>query len=246
MFRAHTSRPIASVVIIALALLHTIAAACDNLPIQTCKDPGAEFQKAAIEYNAETALVWDGTPFLVHVSNSLPDAESLLQAIAVEAHAIHRRLGYAVIAAGEVRPLPDVTSDDGLHRLLARRELVPLTHLEVRCCTDFYEYTLGSAHLSAGVVLLPSTSCAGGCTIDYRSKGQIILMHELYHLLGFSHPGTGIGVEMSDALNHPRDLLWLGKDERGNHQAIYVETGSRAQDQDRDRLACIFSHPLRP
>ena len=246
MFRAQTPRSIASVAIVALALLHTIAAACDDLPIQTCKTPGARFHNAAIEYGAETASVWDGTPFIVHVSNSLPDAESLLQAIAVEAHAIHRRLGYPVIAAGEVRSLPDVTSHDDVDRLLARRELMPLTHLEVRCCTDFYEYALGIAHLRAGVVLMPSTSCAAGCTIDYRSKGQIILMHELYHLFGFSHPGDGIGVEMSDALNHPRDLLWLGRDERGNHQAVYVETGSQAQDQDRDRLACIFPHPLRP
>lgn len=48
---------------------------------------------------------------------------------------------------------------------------------------------------------------------------------------------------MSDALNHPRELLWLGKDERDNHQSVWVETSSRAQNQDRDRLACIFPHP---
>lgn len=194
MFHSHTSRAIASVVIpmlgLVLALLHTIAGACEDLPLQTCQNPGAQFRDAAIEYGAETPLVWDGTPFVVHVSSSLPDAESLLQAIAVEAHAIRQRLGYAVITAGEVHPLPNIANYDDLHRLLSERALMPLTHLEVRCCTDFYEHIIGVAYLRAGVLLLlPSTPCAAGCTIDYRSKGQIILMHELYHLLGFSHPG---------------------------------------------------------
>ena len=161
--------------------------------------------------NVGIPTLWSSIPFIVDISSTLPDPNGLLDAIAQEAERIQVALGYEVIVVGDVLPLEDSTR--------ATRSLVPDQHIEIRCCDD---RGYGTSYPWWRLTLLPTlenddAAFAGG-------HARINLIHELYHLLGFVHPGETPGVEMSDDLD-----LALGD---------FLHTTSTASDL--AKLACIY------
>lgn len=131
--------------------------------------------------------LWDGTPFVVDVSSTFWNAEDLLDTIAEEAGEVRAALGYEVFVAGEVLPLPDVTKSQIVLVQSGRRLIPPDQRIEIRCCDPAGGKGIGGAAPWFRIIMLEDDA--------YRSRHAII--HELYHILGFTHPGEAPGVVMS-------------------------------------------------
>lgn len=182
--------------------------------------------------------VWDGTAFPVDVSSAFENAAEIMDEVEAAALSIHRALGYWILTPGEIidmEPGPeqvwDITlgdetyevpcciPDDILHP-------VPEGRVHIRCCIiddleDDLLFNSGFARLGQRLVVLAKDMgtlriCrAGG---PCWTPSEHATPHELWHLLGFGHPGES-GVPMSET------LMWL----TGKPSTI-----------DMARLACIY------
>ena len=134
---------------------------------------------------------WNGEPFIVDVSATFTNADELLDAIADEAEKIRDALGYEIFVAGNVLPMPEIVDyrDDVLSGL--RVDLrVPEQHVHINCCAVSGPHAAGTAHPGFRLAILVSDAYAA----------RYVVMHELYHLLGFGHPGDLTSVQMSHVL----------------------------------------------
>ena len=134
--------------------------------------------------------LWDGAPFVVDISSTFPNAGELLDVIEDEAERIRGFLGYEIFVAGDVLPLADLTKAQLASVTQASQFIPPNQHIEIRCCYGEGISSAGAAAASLRMILLEND--------DFQSRH--IIMHELYHLLGFTHPGDSSGVVMSDSL----------------------------------------------
>jgi len=156
--------------------------------------------------------LWDGiTPFTVDVSTGLPTAQELLAIVDQKARRIREALGYDILVAGKVRSLADLTSTDlSSPDASAWRQFVPPSQrLQIRCC-----HSTGAAAPWFRVILLPS---------DDEDQARYALIHELYHLLGFTHRDATPGVSMSPSLDDAVNSAF-----------------TRSTPIDMARLACIY------
>ena len=143
--------------------------------------------------------LWDGTPFIVDISSTFPNAYALLDVVADEADRIREFLGYEIFVAGAVLPLPDI--EKSALRAPSRHNLIPpAQHIEIRCCYGEDISSAGTAFPWLRMILLENDG--------FQSRH--IIIHEVYHLLGFSHPGETLGVEMSDSLMRGPGLTPFG------------------------------------
>lgn len=235
--------PIHSAVIIIVALIFSAGAETDELSDlkrrlaiveqrldrieqrldRHCTD---EFEQAfayttgdgAITDTAVPAL-WDGTPFVVDVSSTFPNAYELLDVVAFEAEKVREVLGYEVFVAGQVLSLADLQKSD-LSFGVRGSHIPPDQHIEVRCCYGEGITAAGTAAPLRRIILLEN---------DVFHSRHIII-HELYHLLGFTHPGDSLGVVMSDSLMHGPGLAASGAAIRTQPSPL-----------DLARLSCIYS-----
>lgn len=163
-------------------------------------------------HNTSVPALWDNVPFVVDVSRSFSNANSLLDAVAEEADRIKAALGYTLIVPGEVRTLPMAVGVGMPQRIT------------VHCCFPEGHPSAGTAYPWMRAMKLKNSSA------------RHIIMHELYHLLGLHHPGSGHdAVAMSDLLMHGRlptdEEILTGVDGR-------LPTGSTAEDL--AKLGCIY------
>ena len=163
--------------------------------------------------------LWDGTPFVVDISFTFANAERLLAVVAKEAERIHAVLGYEILVAGDVLRLADVTESQIRDPDSASQFTPPDQHIDILCCYDPDSRVVGVASPGARVVVLAND--------PFWSRHAIT--HELYHILGFVHPGEMEGVEMSEELMYGT---------RDNGDGVAFPTRSTATDL--AKLACIY------
>ena len=176
-------------------------------------DLAINYASGAGAYPGSVPVLWDGTPFYVDVAAALPRAHELLNAVADEALRIRDALGYDVILPGQVVDLPDTTYQALEH---APPDFLPIRgRIYIRCCL-----TEGAG---PGVLGL---SYPWLRQILLGDHGLQVLVHELYHLLGFTHPLEG-GVEMSSGL-----LL--------STRFYDPNEITRSEQSDWDNLACMY------
>ena len=192
---------------------------------------------AALGYSSLPGL-WDGTPFTVNVSAAFPDAADVMNQVRIEADKIHHALGYRILIPGRIVEMPegpehvwDITlpsgtydvpcciPDDILHP-------VPDNRIDIRCCIvddreDDLLFDTGFARIGLRTIVLAGDSGESRiCPVGRPCLRPAVhaVPHELWHLLGFGHPGEP-GVPMSQA------LAWLT---------------DRPSTEDMARLACIY------
>lgn len=171
------------------------------------------------QYGKSVVSLWDGTPFVVDVSSTLHNADKLLAMVAEEANRIHAVLGYEIFVAGDVLPLTDAT-DSQLADLETSIQLTPPDqHIDVLCCYGNKPEVMGVANPHVRVIVLRNDA--------FGSTYAII--HELYHLLGFAHPGEARGVVMSEVLM---------RGPRNTGEGLPLPTSSTPSDL--AKLACIY------
>lgn len=151
-------------------------------------------------YTSDTPMMrtWDGTPFVVDVSSRFSNADELLDAVAYEARRIEVALGYPVFVAGDILPLEDISETEELAPWLGfppasrgqpTRFIPPDGHVHVRCCHDEPDKA-GTAHASWRHILLQADPF----------QARHVIIHELWHMLGFAHLGETGWIEMSHTL----------------------------------------------
>ena len=170
-------------------------------------------------YQTSIPELWDGTPFIVDVSSTFPNAHELLNVVEGEAERIYEALGYEVFVAGEILPLDDLTKSQIQIVHLGIQQLPPEGRIEIRCC-----YGEGITAVGAAAPWLRLALLENG---EFESRYGVI--HEVYHVLGFSHPGGVEGVWMSESL-----MRGAGHDLQG----MPLPTASATSDL--ARLACIY------
>ena len=189
---------------------------------------GDEYEQALAYttiYGYETGVpfLWDGTPFVVDVAQTFSNADELLKAVAAEAARVREALGFDVFVAGAAMPFRRLTHsqfydldtlDPNAEQLTPREQ-----HIEFHCCYDEHLDGAGVSYPWRRVVLLEPDAF----------QARHIILHELYHVLGFGHPGENWGVAMTDTL-----MYGPGLDANGSSQA------TRAAPSDLARLACIY------
>lgn len=176
--------------------------------------------------------LWNGTPFIVDISSTFNNAEQLIEVVAEEAERIREFLGHEIFVAGNVLPLDDILyiASNAPHSTF--RELMPPDqHIEIRCCSSEPD-TQGVAYPSWRIITL-SVTHAEHAAVPSRHA----IIHELYHLLGYVHPGDSLGVVMSTPLMHGDDEVrgWVTVDGR---RGWYPTT--RSTPADLAKLACIY------
>ena len=171
------------------------------------------------QYGQALVALWDGTPFVVDVSSSLRNASELLEVVAHEAEWIKAVLGYEIFVAGDVLQLADVSETQLTDPESASRLNPPHQHVDILCCYGPEPQVMGVANPHLRLVVLRND--------PFGSRYAVI--HELYHLLGFAHPGEPRGVEMSEALMH-------GVRARG----LRLPLPTRSTPNDLAKLACIY------
>ena len=162
------------------------------------------------QLNTSAPAMWDHMPFLVDVSRSFPNPEQLLDAVARETDRINEVLGYDIFLPGQVKVMPDYERQSLEDVEVGLRLMPPAGRIGIHCCAE-----LGAAFPWFRLVLLSAD--------EDGLLARVALIHELYHLLGFSHPDRRVGVPMSPALNRPGRSLF-----------------TRSQPLDLARLACIY------
>ena len=169
---------------------------------------------------------WNGHPFTVNVSDQFSNAQELLEIVGREAEKIYLELGYFIFKAGQVMSLPRI-NESQLSSIELARDIVPLDDIEIRCC--IYRVP-GSAYPWFRMILLQPNEYDD----EYLSVGGAsgyIVTHELYHILGFSHPDESTGVNMSENLN--------------SGTVVFSEEGSKwrtiSTTTDLENLACIYN-----
>ena len=180
-------------------------------------DQAIDYTDRGILGAAAVPVLWNEAPFVVNISSAFTNADELLDVVADEAEKISQVLGYEIFVAGEILPLADLEKDQ---LTFSGRQFIPPDQLiEIRCC-----YHPGTAYPWWRMILLPPLETDDVAFLGGHSR--INLIHELYHLLGFTHPGEPTGVEMSEALDH------------GDFEAGTIYSASTPSDL--ARLACIY------
>ena len=163
--------------------------------------------------------LWDGTPFVVDISSTYPNADELLDVVADEAERIYQVLGYEIFVAGDVLPLADIEDSD-LWAFSRHQWIPPEQHIHIRCCYGEDISSAGISYAWLRVLLLEND--------DFQSRH--IIMHELYHILGFAHPDQPYpDVVMSDSLMYGP-----------GHTAFGASIPTQASPLDLAKLACIY------
>ena len=165
---------------------------------------------------------WDGTPFVVDISSTFPNADDLLEVIGEEADRVYEALGYEIFVPGDVLPLGYIQEWQLIYLSSAYKLIPPAQHIHVRCCYDTTPESAGVAYPWWRVMLLENDA--------FQSRH--IITHELYHLLGFSHPGDSQGIVMSDSL-----MYGPGLDENGRSYPTAPLPSEVA------KLGCIYDDP---
>ena len=143
--------------------------------------------------------LWDGTPFIVDISSTFPNAYELIDVVAEEAERVRMIVGHEIFVAGDVLPLPDL--EKSALRAPSRHSLIPpAQHIEIRCCYGEGISSAGTAFPWLRMILLEND--------NFQSRH--IIIHELYHVLGFTHIGNSLGVVMSDSLMYGPGFTDLG------------------------------------
>ena len=223
-------------------------------------------RREAIKYTGgEGGVVgqWDGTPIRVDVVNNFPASrvteddlrEELLLPIAEAAELIEAELGYPIIEAGDVLPVPEGTpagwdrSHDDYTAALDRGE-PPLIREHAQVIAHymdddawFWDHSGGPpmvAHRRHGFTTLQARTmrewwddrddcCIGRWAANGRHGHTVV--HEVFHLLGFKHPDepTRAGVLMN----------W------GSTVAPWLSGSSKhyVDWNDTDVLKCVFPKP---
>ena len=192
---------------------------------------GNEYEQALAYttiYGYETGVpfLWDGTPFVVDVAQTFSNADELLEAVAVESARVRMALGYEVFVAGEVLPLRRLTYTQFYDLDTLDPDAQQLTpqdgHIEFYCC-----YVDPDRAYDAPGVSYPWRRVA---MLQHEAfQARHIILHELYHVLGFGHSGEDLGVPMS------ADLMYgPGLDASGS------SLPTRVAPSDLARLACIY------
>lgn len=177
-----------------------------------------------VDHDTAAPLAWDSTPFEVYVSSSFSNAHELLAAVTDEAERVHTYLGYELFVAGDVIPMMDI-SFRALHPVASEAALLPADYEIPFYCCDERSDAAGHAQIFTRTAVLSSRP----------GSARHVIIHELYHLLGFDHDGGDEGVRMSDMLYSGRlpnlEEQFAGIDGR-------IPTGSTATDL--AKLACIY------
>ena len=180
-------------------------------------------------WDISVPALWNGTPFMVDISDSFLNAHELLEIVRAEAERVQLALGYEVFVPGAVVPLEDATrSEIATVVTVQSRQLVPPPgRIEVRCCNS---ESAGTANAQTRMILL--------------SEGPIpsmhIIMHEIYHLLGFSHSGSVDGIWMSEILQRG-SRFFTGPFTRHFGRDYYLQhSPTQPAADDLARLACVF------
>ena len=186
---------------------------------------GAVGFSSIVDHDTAAPLAWNGTPFEVFVSSSFSNAHELLDAIVEEAARVRTHLGYEIFVAGGVIPMVDIEYDD-LHAIGSEYALLPADYeIPFYCCDDRPGFG-GHAQIFTRSAVLST----------HPDSARHVIIHELYHLLGFDHPGDSeTGVEMSDMLYNGR-LPNFAEQLQGIDGRI--PTGSTALDL--AKLSCIY------
>ena len=171
------------------------------------------------DYETAAPALWDDTPFVVDISHSYPNADELLNAVADEAEWINAVLGYEVFVAGDVLPLVDITENQLRYISSAEQLIPPDGHIHIRCCYPSGTRSAGTAYPWWRVLMLEND--------PFQSRH--IIVHELYHILGFSHIDNPEGVMMSETL--------MGGP---GHDASGASIPTDATPLDLAKLACIY------
>ena len=168
--------------------------------------------------------LWDGDPFVVDISDTFSNANDLLEIVRTESERIRLVLGYEVFIAGDVIPLEDLTQYQA-----ETGNIFPLgQRIEIRCCYGEGTRHAGIAYPDLRMILLR----------DSEFSSRHIITHELYHLLGFSHPRDAHGVEMSDIMMRGSPFL-VQYDFSRSYNPSFSPTQPSAFDL--ARLDCIFN-----
>jgi len=187
---------------------------------------------------------WDGTPFRVDMVDTFPDeampriAERLLEPVEDLADRIEDQLGYRILEGGEVLPPPPGWPPT--ERQLSEWRCPPREPGQIQGL--YVDRSVGGTDGSAWLPCVafryhPAAVTNGGLVnpgarTGYDAFVDGVTFHEIFHVLGFTHPedvemlSRGIGVPMS----YP--LRWT----------LYPDADSVFR-QDIDALGCVFPHP---
>ena len=195
---------------------------------------------------------WDGTPFRVDMVRNFPDfvtdsdLRQFLAPIGRLADQIEARLGYRILEMGELIDVPSsapVGWDQEFSRFSESHQLRERGQILVFYMNDDNPQdwdgrggSIMSAHACCGTMSYNKRAMGSWWTGDdpccqgnANRRGGEVIVHELFHLLGFKHAVDQpdlVGIEMSSGA---LDLPW----ESGS-QVFYATTG------DVDNLGCVF------
>ena len=172
---------------------------------------------------------WDGTPFRVDWINSFPDSVSeadvvqLLEPIALLDDKIQRQLGYRIVEAGEVLPVPAGMPPGWNEDQERFRRTCPLPR-ERGQMQGFYMDDTNYGSASDGQA---NSACGSFCYLRPiletwpvpGDNSDALTLHEMFHVLGFVHSddddfiARGQGVRMSYTLTREappaaESVLW--------------------------------------
>ena len=146
---------------------------------------------------------------------------SFLTAVSDEAARIEAILGYEVFVAGDVLPLADLTSSELYYFDVGSQSVPPDQHIEIRCCYGEDSDSAGTSYAWWRIVLLENDAF----------QTRHIIIHELWHILGFTHPGNTPGVMMSG-------VLMYGP----GHTDFGASIPTTPDAYDLAKLACIYDY----
>ena len=171
-------------------------------PPRVCTD-----ERERARANSVLPREWDGTPFLVDLFDHFPAAagagypEDQLEVVRATAERIEEQIGYRIIEAGNVVPVPE-----GLPEGWNDPERWGRTCHEWRepgRAVGIHLTELPAGHRGGGA-LSAMSSCAEfaywvgdgpGDGFWYRNA----VVHEVFHLLGFKHPNPNDGPESPES-----------------------------------------------
>ena len=192
--------------------------------VTTGRRTGARVTDTAPLLPEAVPVAWNGTPFIVDISSTFPNADELLDAVADEAERIYKVLGYEIFVAGDVLPLADI------ERSTPGGPLADQHSIEIRCCSEATDTISGTAWPWLRVIILKREAI----------QSRHIIMHELYHILAFAHPDEEWdSITMSEVLMYGGEYTLYEYDQETGTEHWRI-TPTRATPQDLARLACIY------
>ena len=185
---------------------------------------GARVEDAAPLLPEAVPVAWDGTPFIVDISSTFPNADQLLDAVADEAERVLQILGYEIFVAGDVLPLANI------ERSSPGGPLSDQQSIEILCCSEASGTSAGTSWPWLRKIILKRAAI----------QSRHVILHELYHILGFAHPDEEWdSIVMSEVLMDGGEYTLYEYDHEtgGEHWRV---TPTRASPLDTAKLACIY------